>query len=152
MKQKGKHHDDGDRVVDATYDYIIILRNHELVNLVSDNSVWIIDNGSELHLTPRKKFFTSYTFGEFGVLKMGNDCVSKIVDIGDVCLRTKMRVHMLLRGVKHAPDVCFNLISLNLFYDDAYLNHFSFGKWKLTRGKLVAATGEKLIIYIGLKH
>ncbi|RDX78423.1 hypothetical protein CR513_41306, partial [Mucuna pruriens] len=39
--------------------------------------MWIIDSGVILHVTPRKKFFTSYTSGDFGVLKMGNDGVTK---------------------------------------------------------------------------
>ena len=40
----------------------------------------------------------------FGVLKMGNDGVSKVVGIGDVCLQTNMEMQLLLRGVKYALD------------------------------------------------
>lgn len=69
---------------------MIILRDHDSVNLVSDESMWIIDSGATLHVTPRKEFFTSYTSGDFGVLKMGNDGVSKVVSIGGVCLQTNM--------------------------------------------------------------
>ena len=50
---------------------------------------------------------------------------------------------MLLRGVKHAPDVRFNLISVQVLDDAGYDNHFSFGKWKLTKGNLVVAKGQK---------
>ena len=86
-KQKEKHHDNDDRVTTVTCDGdLIILRDHDSVNLVSDESMWIIDNGVTLHVTPRKEFFTSYTYGDFGMLKMGNDGVSKVVGIGDVCL------------------------------------------------------------------
>jgi len=42
--------------------------------------------GAILHVTPKKEFFTSYTFGDFGVLKMGNDGESKVIGVGDVCL------------------------------------------------------------------
>jgi len=90
-KQKEKHHDNDDRVTIATCDDdLIILRDHDSVNLVSDESMWIIDSGVTLHVTLRKEFFTSYTSGDFGVLKMGNDGVSKVVGIGDVCLQTNM--------------------------------------------------------------
>jgi len=41
---------------------------------------------------------------------MGNDGVSKVIGIGDVCLQTNMGMQLLLRGVKHAPDIHFNLI------------------------------------------
>ena len=110
-KQKENHHDNDDRVTTAICDDdLIILRDHDSVNLVSDESMWIIDSGATLHGTPRKEFFTSYTSGDFGVLKMGNDGVTKVVGIGDVCLKTNMGMQLLLIGVKHAPYIRFNFI------------------------------------------
>ncbi|RDX80562.1 hypothetical protein CR513_38879, partial [Mucuna pruriens] len=50
-----------------------ITGNDLSVNLVSDDHMWIIDISAILHVTLRKKFVTSYTSGDFGVLKMGND-------------------------------------------------------------------------------
>ncbi|RDX88350.1 hypothetical protein CR513_30070, partial [Mucuna pruriens] len=54
-KSKEKDHDDDDdddRVTTAT--------NNDLsVNLISDESVWIIDSGAIVHVTPRKELFTS---------------------------------------------------------------------------------------------
>ena len=72
---------------------------------------------------------------------MGNDGVSKVIGVGDVCLQTNMGVQLLLRGVKHAPDVRFNLIFVQVLDDAGYDNHFSFGKWKLTKGNLVVEKG-----------
>ncbi|RDX66570.1 hypothetical protein CR513_54648, partial [Mucuna pruriens] len=102
---KSKEKDD-DRVTTATGD-----------DLVSDESMWIIDSGATLHVTPRKEFFTSYTVGDFGVLKMGNDGVTKVIGVGDVCLQTNTGMQLWLRGVKHAPDVRFNLISVHMLDD-----------------------------------
>ncbi|RDY02478.1 hypothetical protein CR513_14057, partial [Mucuna pruriens] len=137
-KLKEKDHDDDDDddddcVTTATGDDLVILRDFESVNLVSDESMWIIDSGATLHVTPRKKFFTSYTSSDFGVLKMGNDGVSKVIGVGDVCLQTNIGVQLRLRGVKHAPDVRFNLISMHILDDGGYDNHFGYGKWKLTK-------------------
>nr|KYP73281.1 Retrovirus-related Pol polyprotein from transposon TNT 1-94 [Cajanus cajan] len=114
------------------------------VNLVSDESMWIVDSGATLHVTTRKEFFTSYTFGDFGVLKIGNDGVSKVIGVGDVCLQTNMGMQLLLRRVNHAPDVHFNLISVQILEDGGYDTHFGSGKWKLTKGNLVVAKGEKI--------
>ena len=86
----------------------------------------------------------SYTSGDFGVLKMGNDGVSKVIGIGDVCLQTNMGMQLLLRGVKHAPDIRFNLIFVQMFDDSGYENHFGSGKWKLSRGNLIVAKGERI--------
>ena len=59
-KQKEKHHDNDDRVTTTICDDdLIILRDHDSVNLVSDESMWIIDSGATLRVTPRKEFFTS---------------------------------------------------------------------------------------------
>ncbi|RDY05719.1 hypothetical protein CR513_10417, partial [Mucuna pruriens] len=58
-KLKEKDHDDDDnRVTTTTGDDLS-------VNLVSDESIWIIDSGGTLHVTLRKKFFTSYTLDDF---------------------------------------------------------------------------------------
>ncbi|RDX83248.1 hypothetical protein CR513_35855, partial [Mucuna pruriens] len=114
-KLKEKDDDDDDRVTTATGDDLVILRDFESVNLLSDESMWIIDSGAKLmwiidsgaklHVTLRKEFFTSYTSGDFGVLKMGNDDVTKVIDVGDVCLQTNTGMQLWLRGVKHTPDV-----------------------------------------------
>ena len=41
---------------------------------------------------------------------MDNEDMSKVIGVGDVCLQTNMGMQLLLRGVKHTPDVRFNLI------------------------------------------
>ena len=74
---------------------------------------------------------------------MDNDGVSKVIGVGNVCLQNNMGMQLLLRGIKHAPDVRFNLISIKVVDDAGYDNHFGFGKWKLTKGNLVVAKGEK---------
>nr|KYP52740.1 Retrovirus-related Pol polyprotein from transposon TNT 1-94 [Cajanus cajan] len=127
-KQKEKDHDDNDRVATATCGDLVILSDHGLVNFVSDESMWIVDSGATLHVTPRKEFFTSYTSGDLGVLKMGNDGVSKVIGVGDFCLQTNMGMQLLLRGVKHAPDVRFNLILVQILDDGGYDSHFGSGK------------------------
>ncbi|RDX97850.1 hypothetical protein CR513_19326, partial [Mucuna pruriens] len=60
-------------------DDLVILRDFESVNFVSDESMWIIDSGN------------------FGVLKMGNDGVTKVIGVGDVCLQTNTRMQLWLR-------------------------------------------------------
>ncbi|RDX90435.1 hypothetical protein CR513_27697, partial [Mucuna pruriens] len=135
-KDKSKEKDD-DHVTIATDDDFVILRDFESVNFVSDESI------ATLHVTPRKEFFTSYTAGDFGVLKMGNDGVTKVIGVHDVCLQTNTGMQLWLKGVKHAPDVRFNLISMHMLDDGGYDNHFGHGKRKLTKGNLVVARGEK---------
>ncbi|RDX86500.1 hypothetical protein CR513_32156, partial [Mucuna pruriens] len=53
-------------------------------------------------------------------------------------------MQLWLRGVKHAPDIRFNMISVHMLDNGGYDNHFGYGKWKLTKGNLVLAKGEKI--------
>ena len=49
---------------------------------------WVVDSGASFHLTPKRECFSSYTVGDYGYVKMGNDGACKIVGIGNVCLLT----------------------------------------------------------------
>ena len=110
---------------------------------VTDNEVeWIIDTAASYHVTPNKEFFTSYRLGDFGTVKMGNTSYSKIVGIGDVCIQTDVGCSLTLRDVRHVPDLRLNLISGVALDREGYVNYFSNGKWKLTKGSLVAARGK----------
>ena len=112
----------------TTSDDLVIIHDPDSLYLVFDESMLIIDSGVTLHITVRKEFFTSYTQGDFRVLKMGNNRVSKVIGVDDVCLQTNMKMQLLLRGGKHGPDVCFNLIFIHVLDDVGYDNLFDFGK------------------------
>ena len=85
-KQKENDHDDYDRVTTTTIGGdLVLLHEFEYVNLACNEIIWIIDSD----VTPSKEFFTSCTSGDFGMLKMGNDGVSKV---GDVRLQTNKGV------------------------------------------------------------
>ncbi|RDY10902.1 hypothetical protein CR513_04501, partial [Mucuna pruriens] len=111
LKEKDHDDDDNDHVTTATGDNLIILQDFESVNLISDESI------------------------DFGVLKIGNDGMTKVIGVGDICLQTNMGVQLWLRGVKHARDVHFNLICVHMLDDGGYDNHF---------GNLVVNRGEKI--------
>ncbi|VFQ83449.1 unnamed protein product [Cuscuta campestris] len=104
---------------------------------------WIIDSGASCHLTPHWEFFSSYTSGDFGYVKMGKgDKSSKIVGMGTVCLKTNTGCRLILRDVRHVPEFRFNLISAGGLDGDGYVSRFGEGKWKLTKGSLVVARGK----------
>jgi len=50
-------------------------------------------------VTSRKKFFTSYISGDFGALKMSNDCVSKVVGGGQKISKLFYTKALLLRTI-----------------------------------------------------
>ncbi|KAI5342466.1 hypothetical protein L3X38_010341 [Prunus dulcis] len=58
---------------------VIILCGDGFVNFSSQDTCWIVDFGASFHVTSQRDFFTSYTNGDFGNVRMGNDKLSKIV-------------------------------------------------------------------------
>ncbi|RDX73011.1 hypothetical protein CR513_47433, partial [Mucuna pruriens] len=95
--------DDDDRVTIATGDDLVILRDFELINLVFDESLWIIDSGATLHVIPRKEFFTSYSSGDFGVLKNAE------LEKYSHCMASK---HARVSFKKHPPSRKSKLLEL----------------------------------------
>jgi hypothetical protein len=70
----------------------------------------VIDSSASTHVTSRQDFFMSYTVGDFGTMKMGNDVLAKIIGIRDVCLEMSNDIRLVLSHVKHIPVIRLNLI------------------------------------------
>src|SRR5262249_11669988 len=66
-----------------------------------------------------------------------------IVSIGNIVLKTNTCYKLVLRDVKHVPEIHMNLISTRKLDDESYSSHFGKGKWKLTNGSLIMAKGKK---------
>ncbi|CAL2256839.1 unnamed protein product [Prunus armeniaca] len=122
---------------------VIILCGDGFVNFSSQGTCWIVDSGASFHVTSQRDFFTSYTNGDFGNVRMGNDKLSKIVGRGDISLETNTSSHLVLKDVRHVPDMRLNLISTGLLDDEGYTNVFAKGKWKLNKNYLVLTWGKK---------
>ena len=142
-KQQGKRPDDGEDRVTITQDEFLILLEGDAINVASHETSWVVDSGATTHATSQRDLFTTYTPGSYGSVKMGNDGVSQVVGIGDICLETSLGTKLLLKGVKHVPDVRLNLISTGKLDDEGFYSLFGGGKWKLSRGSMVVARGDK---------
>lgn len=137
-----KDHNQDDRVAAVTEELVIVCYDNN-VNFACNETSWVIDSGASLHITSKKEFFTSYTPGNFGTLKMGNDGLAEVVGVGDVCLEVSNGTRLVLRDVRHVPDIRLNLISTGKLDDEGFCNTFDNGQWKLTKGSLVVARGKK---------
>ncbi|KAK8557617.1 hypothetical protein V6N12_009846 [Hibiscus sabdariffa] len=74
---------------------------------------------------------------------MGNQETSKIMGIGNVILETNTDCKILLKDVRHVPDMHLNRISAGKLDDAGYMNLFGGGKWKLTINNMIIARGNK---------
>ncbi|WVZ13786.1 hypothetical protein V8G54_011352 [Vigna mungo] len=75
------------------------------LNIAFDDCTWIVDTGASFHVTPHEGFFSSYQKGDFGTVKMGNHVTSKIVGIGEVTLTTENGNKLVLKEVRHVPEI-----------------------------------------------
>ena len=103
----------------------------------------MVDTTASFHITAPRDFLFSYTSGNFGWVRMGNEAKCEIVGIGDVELETSIGCKLVLKDVRHVPEMSFSLISVGKLDDKGYHSRLGNGKWKLTKGALVLAKGKK---------
>ncbi|KAD6119895.1 hypothetical protein E3N88_11166 [Mikania micrantha] len=94
INQKNNHKkDDGGNdsaEANTTTDEFFICCDYDMVNVAHDDSSWVVDCGATCHVTSQRDFYTSYTPGDFGSVKMGNSGLSKIVGVGDICKQNRV--------------------------------------------------------------
>ncbi|KAK8617184.1 hypothetical protein V6N13_117150 [Hibiscus sabdariffa] len=124
-------------------DGIFLFGGDNYLNIAQEDCSWIVGLGASFHVTPHGDFFSAYKTGDFGTVKMGNHETSKIMSIGNVILKTNTHCEIVLKDIRHVPDMCLNLISTSKLDDIGYMNLFGGGKWKLTRNNMIIARGNK---------
>ena len=70
----------------ASEEQLILITEESTVNLAGDEMTWVVDFGASFHLTPDRKCFSSYSAGDQGCVRMGNEGTCQNIGIGDVCL------------------------------------------------------------------
>ncbi|GAA0139541.1 hypothetical protein LIER_01063 [Lithospermum erythrorhizon] len=86
--------------------------------------------------------------GDCREARMGNNGVSKIVGIEDVLVPSRLGKELVLKNVRHIPDLSLNLISSGKLDDQGYLNFFGDGQWKLIKdSKLIIKDTKEGILY-----
>jgi hypothetical protein len=68
----------------------------------------------------------------------------KIVGMGKVQIKQKNGNQWLLKEVRHVTDLRKNLISTTQLASEGCISIFTDKAWKVTRGSLVIAKGEKV--------
>ena len=74
--------------------------------------------------------FASYGGSEFGRVIMANHCVIEVVGIGNIILATDMSYKLILKDIRHVPDIQVNIISAGKLDDEGYANYFGERRWK----------------------
>lgn len=66
--KNGNENQDNDQIASISTSDLVVICDESILNAVCHETSWIVDSGASLQVTSRKKFFTSYTHGDFGVL------------------------------------------------------------------------------------
>jgi hypothetical protein len=75
---------------------------------------------------------------------LGNDEPCKIVGMGKVKIKQRNKNQWLLKEVRHFSDLRKNIISAGKFASEGCISIFTDKVWKVTKGSLVIAEGEKV--------
>ena len=141
-EQKGKNGAAMTTECEKGEDYLVI-EDEECYSAVRDDAMsWVVDSGASFHITSHKEYFTSYTSGVTGQVRMGNSGASTIVGKGTICIETNTGCRLVLDDVRHVPDIRLNLLSVGIFDDIRHGSYFGDAKWKLTKGSLIVARGS----------
>ncbi|GKE22841.1 putative RNA-directed DNA polymerase, partial [Tanacetum coccineum] len=121
QKNKHKKDDDGDdnTKVNTTTDEFFVCYDYDMFNLANDDSSWILNSSATCYVATRKDYYSSYTPGDFGVVRIGNTGLSRNAGIRDICLKFDTGIELVLHNV---PDMRLNILSTGLLDEDGYQN------------------------------
>ena len=66
---------------------------------------WVVDTAASYHVMQNRELFITYKAGYIGCVMMENTANSNIVRIGDICIQTNVGYRLMLRDVRHVPDL-----------------------------------------------
>ena len=93
-------------------DVVVLSIEEQKCEHVTNNDVkWVVNSAASHHIIPTKGLFITYIAEDFGTVKMGNSSYSKIVGNGDVCIETNVGSTMMLKDVRHVPNLRMNVFS-----------------------------------------
>ncbi|GJX77376.1 retrovirus-related pol polyprotein from transposon TNT 1-94 [Tanacetum coccineum] len=108
-------------------------------NTVEDR---IMDSGASFHATYCKEELERFKLRS-GKVRLADDKTLDIAGVGDVVLKTSFGTSWTLKDVRYIPGLKRRLISVGQLDEEGY--HVGFGdqQWKVTKGSLVVARGNK---------
>lgn len=126
-----KKKNDKDTIVVLSDEEVMVLLVEEgCIHVAQNETEWIVDTAASYHATPRKEFFTTYKAGDFGIVNMGNNNFSKCgctlkqmcLETTDVHIETNVGCTLILKDVRHIPNLRLNLHSGLVLDRDGYEN------------------------------
>ncbi|GKE44900.1 retrovirus-related pol polyprotein from transposon TNT 1-94 [Tanacetum coccineum] len=108
-------------------------------NTIKDH---IMDSGASFHATYCKEEFERFKLRS-GKVRLADDKTLDIASVGDVVLKTSFGTSWTLKDVRYIPGLKRRLISIGQLDEEGYYIGFRDQQWKVTKGSLVVARGNK---------
>ncbi|KAK3019909.1 hypothetical protein RJ639_004004 [Escallonia herrerae] len=113
--------------------------------IMDDNSkVWYVDSGASIHCTPHRDCLCDYVHGDNGHVTVGNGYRCSVVGNETVEIKLSNGRTLVLKDVRHIPELQKNLISVSGLDRKGYFMTFSEKQWKMIKGLMVVARGERV--------
>ncbi|KAK2974536.1 hypothetical protein RJ640_007380 [Escallonia rubra] len=123
---------------------------------VNDNSkVWYVDSGASIHCTPYRDCFCDYVHGDYGRVTVGNGYHCNIIGNGKFEIKLYNGGTLVLKDVRHIPELQKNLIAVSGLDREGYIMAFGEKQWKVIKGSMVVTRGERvgtLYTLLGMKN
>ena len=97
----------------------------------------MIQTAISYHVTSHLELFYGNKTRDFGIVERRNSNYYEIIGMRDMCPWTNLRCKLILRDMRHVPNLCLNLISGFTLDKHVYESHFGGGKQRLNNNSLV---------------
>jgi hypothetical protein len=121
-----------------------VLQDVLILSVDNISESWVVDSGASFHATPHRKHFLDYVQSDFGQVHLGDVAPCKIVGMGKVKIKKHNGNQWLLKEVRHVPYLRKNIISTGQLASEGFISIFTDKMWKVIKGSLVIAKGEKV--------
>ena len=109
----------------------------------SQKGKWILDFGCTFYMSPFKYYFIEYHEFDGGGVMMGNNAMCRVIGIGTFKLRLQDGTLLMIKQVRHVPDLKRNIISLGMFDQMRYIIRLESGDLRVMNGSKTILKGNK---------
>ena len=107
---------------------IVSTGEKECLHVANPHVEWVIDSAISYHVTPKRDLFTTYSGGDYEMVRMGNESFAAIARIGDISVVTNVGCTLILKDVQHICNMRLNLISTHAFDKAEFESYFGNGR------------------------
>ncbi|KAK2977018.1 hypothetical protein RJ640_022284 [Escallonia rubra] len=110
----------------------------------SSTALSVESRGASIHCTPYRDCLCDYVHGDYGHVTVRNGYRCRIGGKGKVTIKISNGGTLVLKDVKHIPELQKNLISISGLDHEGYFVAFGEKQRKVIKGLMVVARGERV--------